>query len=173
MASIQELSIYVSGGAFVVAVASFIFAVLSWRETHRPIVTAYTRCPVTGDVSSALEVVVSNSGNRPAKNVRLHVLSQDLEKALAAPPGDAMRLAVERCFSEETFIPVLEGGTEITNSFGIFTTANKPDTWYYKSVLKVRVTYEGLNGRKFENENPLRIICNKGFALSYFEHSES
>lgn len=173
MATVETLSIYVSGGAFVVSVASFIFAILSWRETHRPIVTAYTRCPVSGNVSSALEIVISNSGNRPAKNVRLHVGEKELQEALSAPAGDSMRSTVERCFSEETFIPVLESDSKVTNSFGIFTTQNKPDTWHYKSVLNIRVSYEDLNGRKYVNENPLRIVCNRGFALSYFEHSSS
>ena len=164
------MSIYVSGGAFVVSMASFVFAVLSWRETHRPIVTAFTRCPVSGNVSSFLEIVVSNSGNRPAKNVQLHIAHNELEEALAAPEGDTMRANVKRCFSEKTFIPVLEGGSEVTNSFGIFTNQNKPDTWHHKSVLNIRVTYEGLNGRRYSNQNPMRIVCNKGFALSYFEH---
>ncbi|MGH8497286.1 MAG: hypothetical protein ACRERV_00505 [Methylococcales bacterium] len=172
MELIQLPSIYVSGAAFVVSVASFVFSVLSWRETHRPIVTAYTRCPFSGNVSSVVEIVVSNSGNRPAKNVWLHVPQKELEKALSAPPGDPTRSAVEKCFSEETFIPLLENGMEVTNNFGIFTAENKPDTWHYKSVLQVRVTYQGLNGRKYSNKNPLRIVCNKGFALSYFEHSK-
>ncbi|MCU7813077.1 MAG: hypothetical protein KZQ77_17875 [Candidatus Thiodiazotropha sp. (ex Notomyrtea botanica)] len=93
----------------------------------------------------------------------------ELERALSAPHGDVVRNAVERCFKEETFIPVLEGGKEITNTFGIFTDEDKPDTWHYDSVLQVHVAYEGLNGRKFQNTNLLRIVCCKGFALSSYE----
>ena len=161
------MSLYLSGAAFVVSLASFGFAILSWRETHRPIVTALIHCPVSGNTGTALEILVSNSGNRPAIDIRLEVPQSELEQALAAPPTDNMRKAVERCFSEETFIPVLEGGKQVRNSFGTFTRDQNPDTWQYKSVLTVTVKYKDLNGRKYSNKNALRIVCNKGFALSY------
>ncbi len=167
------MTLLMSGGALIIAISSFIFAVMSWRDTHRPIVTAFIRCPVSGNSGTGLEIVVSNSGNRPAKDVQLHALKTDLQKSIAAPVGDKMREAVERCFSKETFIPVLEGGKQVTNSFGIFTVGdNNHDTWHYKSILEVVITYEGITGRKYSNRNKLQIVCNKGFALSYFEHSE-
>lgn len=157
-----------SGVALVISISSFFFAVLSWRETHRPIVTALIRCPHSGNMGSGLEIVVSNSGNRPAQDIKLSAHKLELDKALSAPKEDSVRNAVERCFSEETFIPVLEGGKEVSNSFGVFTSGEIPDTWHYKSVLEVTITYKDLAGRKYKNTNKLLIVCNKGFALSYY-----
>jgi hypothetical protein len=167
----SNISIYISSLAALIAFLSLVFAVKSWRESNRPIVTALIRCPVSGNLATALELVVSNSGNRPATDVRLHVSESELSDALTAPVGDKIRKAVERCFSPDTFIPVLEPGKEMTNSFGYFTTDKNPDTWKYKSVINVQVTYGGLTGRKYSNKNKLWIVCNKGFALSYHEKS--
>ncbi len=55
----------------------------------------------------------------------------------------------------------------MTNSFGYFTADEKPNTWKYKSVVEVKVTYERLTGRKYSNTNKHWIMCSKGFALSY------
>jgi hypothetical protein len=165
----SEISLIMSAGALLISISSFIFAIKAWRETHRPIVTAFVRCPHSGNTGTGLEIVVSNSGNRPAIDVQLHVPQKTLEKALEAPKEDVLRKAVERCFANETFIPVLEGGKEVTNSYGIFTLGDKPDTWNYKSIFDVVITYKNLSGRKFKNANKLYIICNKGFALSYYE----
>ena len=164
------ISLYISAGASLIALLSLAFAVLSWRESNRPIVTAFIRCPVSGDMASALELVVSNSGNRPAVDIQLYVPNHELKKALQAPPEDRVRKSVERCFSEEVFIPVLEPSKEVVNTFGKFTTDKEPDTWHYKSIISVGISYKGLSGRKYFNRNRLWIVCNKGFALSYYEH---
>lgn len=167
----STLSIYISSLAAFIAFLSLVFSVKSWRESNRPIVTALIRCPISAELATALELVVSNSGNQPATEVRLHISEKELSNALTAPTEDRVRKAVERCFSPDTFIPVLEPGKEMTNSFGYFTTDEKPDTWKYKSVLEVTIKYEGLTGRKYSNKNKLWIVCNKGFALSYHEES--
>lgn len=160
-----------SAGAVVISIASFVFAVLSWRESHRPIVTARITTEKGGNVGSPIELLVENTGNRPAINIRLSVDRAELDKALSADLNDALRKAVERCFDSETFIPVLEAGKRVTNSFGMF--SQERSTWQYKSTINITIAYEDLGRRRFRNSVPIWLVDNRGFALEHFEAGTS
>ena len=56
--------------ALVISIISTGFAVLSWRQSNRPLITA--RISVAGgNVAAALSIIVENTGNRPARDIRL------------------------------------------------------------------------------------------------------
>ena len=163
--------------ALAISLISIGFAVFSWRESHRPIVTA--RLQVRGDAGNAgaaLELIVENTGNRPAVNVRLTADPEDLEKAFLAPRGDVLRKDIEYCLSGEPFIPCLEPGKTATNAFGAFQNKDltgQDSTWIYKSSFDVEITYCGMKEKKcrprtYANVIPIWLVDNTGFALGYW-----
>ncbi len=158
-----------SAGALIISIASFIFAVLSWRESHRPIVTARISSDLGGNVATPAELVIENTGNRPAVNVRLSVDHQQLDSALAVGDDHPQRRSIERCFDSKTFIPVLANAKCVKNSFGLV--AGEKPTWRYKSVIDVTITYRDLRGRRFRNTVPIWLVDNRDFALSHYERS--
>jgi hypothetical protein len=107
-------------------------------------------------------LVVENTGNRPAKNVRLAVDDNVLNNALAVKTGDTLRKHVERCFSDDGVIPVLANGRSVSNGFG-FLSADDP-TWKVQSRFEINVSYEDLDGRSYAHTNPLLIADDAGFA---------
>ena len=162
--------------ALVISLMSLGFSVFSWREIHRPIVTARLQVRAAGNVGAALELIVENTGNRPAVNVRLTADPENLEKALLAPKDDCFREHVEYCFSEESFIPCLAPGQVVSTGFGRFLNDDLSDessTWAYKSVLDIRINYTGIKKKRwppisYTNVVPIWLVNNTGFALSYW-----
>jgi hypothetical protein len=158
-----------SSGALLISIVSFIFAVLSWRESHRPIVVARISTERGRNVASPIELVVENTGNRPAINVVLEADAEDLDRVLNPEASQAERAGVKRCFEADTYIPVLGNGQHVTNAFGSLQETGS--TWRYKETLVVGIRYESLKGRKFFNRVPIWLVDNRGFALSFYESS--
>jgi len=67
----QQLSIYISIASVAIAVLSLVLAFHSWREANRPLVSARISVVAGGNTATALNIVVENTGNRPARNIRL------------------------------------------------------------------------------------------------------
>ena len=156
-------SVLVATAALIVSILSFYFSIKSWRESNRPLITARTTSFGSGgNVGIPLSLLVENTGNRPAKNVRLTVESDVLESALAAKPGDTLRKHVESCFSDRGIIPVLANGKSVSNGFG-FLSADVP-TWKAHSRFEINVTYQDLDGSRYKHRIPLIIADDAGFA---------
>jgi hypothetical protein len=156
-------SILVAGAALIVSIISFYFSIKSWRESNRPLITVRTTSFGSGgNVGIPLSLVVENTGNRPAKNVRLTVENNALNTALVAELGDTLRKHVERCFSDDGVIPVLANGRSVSNGFG-FLSADDP-TWKVQSRFEINVSYQDLDGRRYTHTNPLLIADDAGFA---------
>ena len=158
--------ISIPASALIVSLLSFYFAIRSWMETNRPIVVARVTTRGGGNIMTALDLVVQNVGNRPAKNIRLKVSSKKLNSILIAPRGTPLRTAIEACFSEKGLIPILEHNRSVANSFGVI---GGPDsTWVVNSKLNVIIWYQGLGWRWFRNKVPLLITDDRGFAGSFW-----
>jgi hypothetical protein len=164
-------SLLVATAALIVSILSFYFSIKSWRETNRPLITVRTTSFGSGgNVSIPLSLLVENTGNRPAKNVRLTVDAADLDAALVAPPGDVLRKHVESCFSDRGIIPVLANGRNVSNGFG-FLSADKP-TWKIHSRFEVDVTYQGADDTQYKHKIPLLIADDAGFAGGHWSSPE-
>lgn len=164
-------SLLVAAAALIVSVFSFYFSIKSWRESNRPLVTARVTAFDGGELGTALNIVVENTGNRPAKNVRLTVNRKDLEAALVNNPDDPLRKRAEICFSERGVIPVLANGKSVSNDFG-WLSGDSKSTWTGDRRFNIEVTYEDLDGRNYKHANPLLIADDKGFAGSFWSDPE-
>lgn len=158
-------SISISIIALLIAVLSYHFSIRSWRETNRPIVTAKVDTHSSGNKGTALNLVVSNTGNRPAKNIRLSADTEYLKSFLNEKINELPE-SIQCCFSDRGIIPILENGREVTNSFG--TIATDAPVWKGDQTTEIRLSYEDLDGRKFSHLIPIFITNNKGFAGSFW-----
>ncbi|NJK58528.1 MAG: hypothetical protein HC939_22395 [Pleurocapsa sp. SU_5_0] len=146
-------------GSFFISVCSFYFSRKSWSDTYRPIITVRVATNESGNIATTLNLIVENFGNRPAKNIKLSVDSNKLESVLLKASDNIDRKLIERCFADETIIPLLANGQSISNSFGCLNIQYKtsgifkdfPDNtyaqqsdWKPNARLDIQINYEDL-----------------------------
>ena len=148
--------------AIAISLLSLGFAVYSWREANRPMVVARVTTESGGNVGISLNLLVENTGNRPAQDVELIAKEADVRAASAQAivPKDA-----ERCFFTGIRIPVLANGRRSTNAFWHLGHA---DSWRAGAEIPVTVRYRDLNGRRFSNKHRLVLADDAGFAQTFW-----
>lgn len=156
------IALVISGMALLVSILSVCFAVFSWREAHRPIVIARVTTAKSGNVASALRLLVENTGNRPARDITLACEKGALDKVLdpkvrARSPDD-----VKRVFAADNIVPVLEHGRAITCAFGLIS-AQDQSTWVPNSRLPISISYKSLGGRRFKESMTLLLADDHSF----------
>ncbi len=132
----------------------------------RPLVIAKVVTHSEGNIAVIFDLVVHNTGNSPAKNIRLYVDKNELEAAFSPSINEALKETIERCFTEEGMIPVLENGQHFTatNSFGVISHRDQDSTWKAGAVLNIRVSYQDFEGNSYQHDMPLKIGDNSRFA---------
>lgn len=148
--------------ALVISLLSFGFAVYSWRQANRPMVVARVTTESGGNTGIALNLLVENTGNRPAQDVELIAKKADVRaaSAQAVVPRDA-----ERCFFSGIRVPVLANGRRSTNAFWHL---GQADSWRAGAEIPVTVRYRDLNGRRFSNKHRLVLADDAGFAQTFW-----
>jgi hypothetical protein len=160
-------SLIISSFALFVSALSYYFSIKSWKETYRPIVTARVTTKKSNEKGTGLDIIVENTGNRPAKNIRFIANEKELESVLLAKKGDPLREDIDNIFSKDTIIPVIANNRFITNGFGLLTD-NDETTWRVNSILNIEIIYQGLDGRSFSDKMPLLLADDTGFAGGYW-----
>lgn len=163
--------------AFVLSLVSFWFSRRSWFQSNRPIVTAAVETHIGGNESIAYNLAVSNTGNRPATNVRIRVRDNDVEMCVAEwvkhnKESDSIYSAVMRCFSDDGEIPLLLNGKTMINSFG-YTRGDQKTFWRYGASLPIKIKYCDLDGRKYQSKQTIRVKDSAGFAGGIWSSSRS
>ena len=162
-------TLFVPVAALLVSVLSFYFAIKAWRETNRPLITArVSSLGMGGNVGVPLSIVVENTGNRPAKNIRLRVDQKELDSFLTSTGGDSLRRQIHACFSDDGVIPVLANGKSVSNSFG-FLADDDNVSWKGDPHFDVEISYQDLNGRGFRHRLPLFVKEDAGFAGGFWK----
>ena len=164
-------SLLFSVAALAVSVLSFYFSIKSWRESNRPIVTARIKTKSGGNVAAALQLVVRNTGNRPAKNIALSIDAKALEEAMIPTINPMVKKYIEQVFTDRGVIPILENGESASNGFGFLRKGDDQLDWKRLSRLEVIISYQDLDGRRYKHTNPLLIADDRGFAGSWSESS--
>ncbi|OEZ56022.1 hypothetical protein JAB5_42990 [Janthinobacterium sp. HH103] len=157
-----------SASALIVSLCSLWISRRNWLQSNRPIISATVETYAGGNESIAYNLVVTNTGNRPAVSVRLFVSTDGAEKCMAPWvekfKGSSTTYAhVLRCFSEKGEIPLLANGKSMTNSFG-YTRGDEETFWHYGSTLRITIRYWDLDGRKYIVHQPIRIKDSEAFA---------
>ncbi|MEL6501804.1 MAG: hypothetical protein AAFQ23_10435 [Cyanobacteria bacterium J06623_1] len=183
LTSADQLRNIISIISIVISVCSIFLARKSWSDTYRPIVTVRVTAHTSGNIATTLNLIVENFGNRPAKNIKLSVDSNQLESALLKDKDDNDRKAIERCFSDETIIPMLANGQSISNSFGSLNVPyetssfagkfhneqyGKQSDWEANIRLNITIKYENLDGKSYKDKMPILIASDRCFAGSFW-----
>lgn len=157
--------------ALCISAVSFAFSRRSWRETYRPIITVRVATAQSGNVASLYNLVVENTGNRPAKDIHLEVDPAVLKTALN--PACTLPLTdIQNCFDPQYTIPILANGKSVSTAFGR-STLDSERTWIYKSRFPIKVKYSDLEGRPYCSEMTLFIFWETGFAgFAYCDSSK-
>lgn len=159
-----KLAIVISILSAAVALVSICFAIYSWQEANRPLVSAQVVTVDGGNNAIALNLVVENTGNRPAKNIRIVANQADVLVALdkrGSMPKDAQRV-----FFSHVSIPLLIHGRAVSNAFGYL--GNKPGAWKAGAEIPVKVMYGGLGWRCYCSHLRLLLSDDAGFAQTFW-----
>src|SRR5437660_392132 len=135
---ISSLAAAVSVLSFALSVLSFAFSRRSWLETYRPIITARVSTASGGNIAILYNLIVENTGNRPAANIRLDVGPKILRAALK-PACTVPTTEITNCFDPHYTIPVLANGKSTSTAFG--KTSNDSECmWIADSRLQGQVS---------------------------------
>lgn len=153
---------YIALAALFVSAVALLLSLRFWTRSFRPLVTAMVKTHSAGNVSTAFNLTVQNSGTIPARNVTLHVPDwRKLEAALAKAP-DEERTIFLKCFNKNMSIPVLQNGTDTSCSFG-YCSASGGGFWRHHAVFPIWVRYEGWFGKVYCEEQVLKIADSTSF----------
>jgi hypothetical protein len=145
-----------------IALLSLGFAVYSWRQANRPLVSARITSHKGGNIATTLSLLVENTGNRPALDIRLIAKESDVRAAhmQALIPTDA-----ERCFFAGIIIPVLANGRSTSNAFEHL---GSPECWRAGSKIPLKIKYRDLSGRHYTSKLQLLLADDAGFAQTFW-----
>ncbi|MBM9514687.1 hypothetical protein [Desulfogranum marinum] len=154
----------ISATALLISISSFVFAIRSWHQSNRPIVVAYIEEHSMGVNSATFNLVLSNTGNRPAVNVRLNARSNDIEKIFEEKIDEVTKNGIFNCFKEDSELALLKNNTSIVTSFGSFEGIYpKREGIKYDSWLPIEITYKDLRAKSYKEKIPLKVRGLKGF----------
>lgn len=150
--------------ALLISFISLYFTKTNWIQSNRPIVTAFVTEHSSGNMAATFNLVIANTGNRPAVRVQMHATPEKIKRLLESnAPRNHIRM-IESNFLKSSEIPLLRNGEELTTSFGAFTKNPNEDPWLkYGSETEIIIKYQDLHGRKFESIQPLKIYAREGF----------
>src|SRR4028118_591898 len=109
------------GMSTLVAVFSFFNTTRLWRKGNRPILSAFVETYSAGNVATMYNLLVINSGNRPAVNVYLNLKlsDEDFKRCITQEINHPRVEDILKCFNIEGAIPLIIDGEKKSNYFGL------------------------------------------------------
>jgi len=141
-------SLLISAGSMLVAILSLTFSIRAWRETYRPLVTVRISSRAGGNLGVSLNILVENSGARPALDVQLTATDADVKAAMADDcPEQPIPRDAQRVFFSGIRIPVLANGRTTSNAFGWL--GSSEPIWRAGASLPEAVRYRGMDRTRY------------------------
>lgn len=159
----DDIRTLISVAALVASAISLYFTRRFWLQSNRPIVTAFVDEHSSGNMATVFNLVLSNTGNRPAVNVRIHADPAIIRGLIAEGSTAEMAAEIERCFSAEATVALLRNGEELTTAFGSYGVERSSQLLNYGAQISVTVTYDDLDKRSYKAHMPLKIFARHGF----------
>lgn len=151
--------------AFVLSILSFLFTRRSWVESNRPIITAEIITHAAGNEGIAYDILVHNTGNRPAANIQLKAEEKYINKLLASGCSESIKNDINNIFSPRVEISILHDGESVSNAFG-HTSSTDSSSLNYGVKFPITITYRGLGRKKFKTKQKLIVKDSEYFAGS-------
>lgn len=159
-------TVIISVVSLMIAISSVFINWILWRKVNRPIVTVRLSSNVDSPIT--LNIIIENTGNLPAKDIRLVAKREDV---LNCVNGSLIPLEAERILFDNTIIPILANGKKTTNSFYSYG-EEVNGRWKSGSFLPITIEYYDLNGRIFNESYKLRFASDNAFAFSSWGSSD-
>lgn len=172
--TVDDLRTILSAVALSVSLLSLYFTRVNWLQSNRPIVVAYVTEHEPGNVATTFNLVVANTGNRPAVRVRLGASHHDILQLVEDDIEPNAFKAIESCFRPESEIPLLRNGEDLTTSFGFVSDyPRNGNCLRYGAKTEISITYQDLEGRLYKSKQPLKIYVRKGFGGGTWQDSDA
>lgn len=150
--------------AIALSIVSIYFAKINWLESNRPIMTAFIVEKESGNVGSIFNLIISNSGNRPAVRVRLVITDDELKKIIHPDASIEKFEEIASNFKAESEVPLVRNGEELTTSFGAYVHNDKNQRWLlYGNQAEINIEYQDLTGRSYTSSLPIKVYVRNGF----------
>jgi hypothetical protein len=167
MISTNAIQTTLSIFAITISIISLVFSRRSWLESNRPIITAFIQEHASGNMLATFNLVVSNTGNRPATNIFINAKERDIMSLLDESASDEKKTRIKNCFSNKSKIPLLRNGEELKTAFGAFSSSRSENPWLnYEKEIAIEIGYNDLDGRIYCSRMPLKIYAREGFGGS-------
>ncbi len=115
-----------------------------------------------GNLAILYNLLVENTGNRPATDIQLQV-DRDVLKSAMKPDCSLSTAEITNCFDPHYTIPVLGNGQSTLTAFG--KTTDKDDCmWIADSRFPITIKYSDLDERRYRSKVTLFIFDSTGFA---------
>jgi hypothetical protein len=151
--------------ALLLSVFSYLFTRKSWFENNRPIISAEIKTHSAGNRAITYNIVVHNTGNRPAADILLTTDEESINKLLAETSIPSVAEEIRSIFSSEGEIALLHSGKTVSNGFG-HTSGDEKSPLNYGVKLPIKITYRALNGKKYTTKQNLILKDSEYFAGS-------
>lgn len=152
----------ISFSALLVSIIAFGTSIYFWRRSFRPIVTAMVKTHSAGNMGTAFDLEVLNSGSLPAKNIRLSANPEKIESAFGNDASQENRNRWLCCFEPENTISILHNNEKIRCSFGM-SRVDDQGFWKYKAIIPITIKYEGWFGKEYTQNQVIQIIDSDSF----------
>lgn len=159
----DDIRTFISIAALVASLISLYFTRRFWLQSNRPIVTAFVDEHSSGNMATAFDLVLSNTGNRPAVNVCIHADPKMILRLIGDGASEEMAEEIKRCFSVGSTVALLRNGEELTTAFGSYGIETSSQLINYGVQIPVTLTYADLDKRPYRAHMPLKVFARHGF----------
>lgn len=174
MLLLDEIRTGISMLAIIISIISLKLSRRSWLQSNRPIVTAFVQEHSSGNKAAAFDLVVSNTGNRPATQIKISAGEEDIYSLVDEKASKELKDRIKNCFSKDSEIPVLRNGEDLKTSFGAYSPNEPGKEWLnYGKAIPIEITYNDLEGRFYRSQMPLKIFAREGFGGGVWEKKEN
>ncbi|MHB1057991.1 MAG: hypothetical protein ACYC0F_08930 [Rhodanobacter sp.] len=159
-------AVLISVGSLLAAIFSVYFTVRLWRKSNRPLVTARIATHSGGNMAISLDILVENTGTRPALDVRLRAKSEEIRAAMLSQDSTEIQRDANRIFFSDVSIPVLANGRIMSNAFGA---TGEGGDWCAGARISIEVCYSGMDGTRYTEPGVLLLHDDAGFAQTSWD----
>ncbi|WP_218511728.1 hypothetical protein [Variovorax sp. dw_308] len=160
----ENLKLAISLVALAISLISLYFTRVNWIQSNRPVVSAFVTEHASGSNAATFNLVLANTGNRPAVRVRLVAPHESIRRLVEPSISEKRFKMIEHNFLSRSEVPLLRNGEELVTSFGAFTPDDPEGKWLnYGAETEVTIRYSDLEGRVYVSKQPIKVYAREGF----------
>ncbi len=122
----------------------------------------------SGNLATTFHLVIKNTGNRPAYNVRMNASDQEILSLVETGIRNEDLERVQYNFKPESEIPVLSPGEQVKTAFGAVTSIPSSPYLRYLAEAQISITYH-YHEQKFNELQKLKVSYREGFGGATYE----